>query len=386
MSELGYHIIYFDLDTAGYLNNDATSILNSRVIWDKAINNSSPCSDSWLHIEHDIQSQVVYSLVDYILQSLDASGFKAVTVGECLGDPSKNWYRAGTGSVPDYTFVAKAATDKCNVTSTSSTSTSTSTTTSTGSAASASSTASDLKVSQDASCGGTTGNTCQGSAFGSCCSKNGWCGSLSAYCDAGCQPAFGTCSSTSNSTTTGKVVSVDASCGGSNGYTCQGSVFGNCCSKSGWCGSTSVYCDTGCQPAFGTCSSTSNSTTTGKATSIDASCGGTNGYTCQGSLFGNCCSSGGWCGSTSAYCDAGCQPLFGSCNAVAVGASSNGTSSSARSSTSTSTRTSTSTLTSTSASSSTSTGTRSSSSGTCGSSANYKLLSWICIWRLLFSL
>lgn len=29
-------------------------------------------------------------------------------------------------------------------------------------------------------------------------------------------------------------VSTDATCGGSNGYTCQGSGFGNCCSQYGW--------------------------------------------------------------------------------------------------------------------------------------------------------
>ncbi|KAF2463623.1 FAD-binding domain-containing protein [Lindgomyces ingoldianus] len=49
-----------------------------------------------------------------------------------------------------------------------------------------------LKVSTDGSCGGTT--TCQGSTFGNCCSQYGWCGSSSAYCGTGCQPAFGTCS------------------------------------------------------------------------------------------------------------------------------------------------------------------------------------------------
>ncbi|TGO13015.1 hypothetical protein BTUL_0078g00240 [Botrytis tulipae] len=47
-------------------------------------------------------------------------------------------------------------------------------------------------------------------------------------------------------------VSTDASCG--NGYTCNGSSFGNCCSQYGWCGSTSTYCGTGCQSGFGTCS------------------------------------------------------------------------------------------------------------------------------------
>ncbi|TGO58390.1 hypothetical protein BOTNAR_0182g00280 [Botryotinia narcissicola] len=67
-----------------------------------------------------------------------------------------------------------------------------------------------------------------------------------------------TSASTSTSTTpkatatSSLKVSTDASCG--NGYMCQGSSFGNCCSQYGWCGSTSTYCGTGCQSGFGTCS------------------------------------------------------------------------------------------------------------------------------------
>ncbi|CAL8575991.1 hypothetical protein XPA_001885 [Xanthoria parietina] len=48
-------------------------------------------------------------------------------------------------------------------------------------------------------------------------------------------------------------VSPDATCGGTKGYTCLGSSFGNCCSPNGWCGSTSAYCGNGCQTAFGSC-------------------------------------------------------------------------------------------------------------------------------------
>ncbi|OAL44264.1 hypothetical protein IQ07DRAFT_481616, partial [Pyrenochaeta sp. DS3sAY3a] len=49
-------------------------------------------------------------------------------------------------------------------------------------------------------------------------------------------------------------VSVDGSCGATGGgQTCGGSVFGNCCSEYGYCGSTDIYCGTGCQSGFGTC-------------------------------------------------------------------------------------------------------------------------------------
>ncbi|OAL51740.1 hypothetical protein IQ07DRAFT_488273, partial [Pyrenochaeta sp. DS3sAY3a] len=51
-------------------------------------------------------------------------------------------------------------------------------------------------VSTDARCGSQYKNqTCQGSAFGSCCSTYGYCGSTTPYCAANtCQSEYGTCS------------------------------------------------------------------------------------------------------------------------------------------------------------------------------------------------
>ncbi|KAF2824847.1 hypothetical protein CC86DRAFT_407990 [Ophiobolus disseminans] len=40
------------------------------------------------------------------------------------------------------------------------------------------------------------------------------------------------------------------------------------------------------------------------------------GMSCQGSKYGNCCSQWSYCGSTQDYCGSGCQPGFGSCNAL----------------------------------------------------------------------
>lgn len=39
-----------------------------------------------------------------MLKSLIGNGYRPVTVGACLGDPPENWYRAGTGKVPKYTY------------------------------------------------------------------------------------------------------------------------------------------------------------------------------------------------------------------------------------------------------------------------------------------
>ncbi|KAK5627122.1 hypothetical protein RRF57_002837 [Xylaria bambusicola] len=53
----------------------------------------------------------------------------------------------------------------------------------------------------------------------------------------------------------GLAVSFDGTCGITVGFTCLTSVYGDCCSSKGWCGSTQAYCSTfvGCQPQFGAC-------------------------------------------------------------------------------------------------------------------------------------
>ncbi|KAF2866975.1 hypothetical protein BDV95DRAFT_611261 [Massariosphaeria phaeospora] len=189
---------------------------------------------------------------------------------------------------------------------------------------------STLKTSMNGVCGGTKGQTCQGSAFGDCCSAWGFCGSSLTHCNAGCQTPFGTCQSvsSSNPTATGSTAvphstlktSVNGACGGTTSQTCQGSAFGDCCSAWGFCGITTVHCGTGCQTPFGTCQSASSSKPTSAAassatlkTSMNGVCGDTTGETCQGSNFGDCCSAWGFCGSTTAHCGAGCDSAFGIC-------------------------------------------------------------------------
>ncbi|KAI0603349.1 hypothetical protein F4775DRAFT_587869 [Biscogniauxia sp. FL1348] len=258
LADLGYHVTYFDLDTEGYLNDEADMIQTSKDIWDDAVDGSDPCEDSYLEIEHDIHYQTVYNLTDYILRSLFDHGYRSVTVGQCLGDPPENWYRAGSGSVPKYTFSVPRPTGTYSCPTTADPSTPTST----------------LDVSEDGTCGSEV--TCAGSSFGNCCSVNGWCGASIDYCGRNCNPDFGDCAdgdaplpgdeplpsgpetsgaSGDPSTTTGPAptgslqVSIDGNCGGD--ITCEGSEFGNCCSVHGWCGSTTDYCSNGCQPAFG---------------------------------------------------------------------------------------------------------------------------------------
>lgn len=248
METLGYHVTYFDVDTDDYEQDSTTLIQNSKNWFTGNITagGATAANSDWLVIGHDIHYQTAYNLTDYMLSTLTSLGYKAVTVGECLGDPAANWYRTASGA-PSSTSTSAASS-------------------STPSSATSSAAPAATAVSTDATCGGTTSFTCQGSTFGNCCSINGWCGSTSDYCGTGCQAGFGTCgvgSAVSSTTATASapaasstVVSTDGTCGGTNAYTCQGSTFGNCCSQYGWCGSTSAYCATtsGCQAGFGTCS------------------------------------------------------------------------------------------------------------------------------------
>ncbi|KAI9150838.1 Lectin-B [Paramyrothecium foliicola] len=166
----------------------------------------------------------------------------------------------------------------------------------------------ETDISSDGACG-KNGKTCKGSAYGDCCSEHGFCGKDSGFCGAGCQATFGTCDSSSSN------VSTDGKCG-SNGKTCKGSTYGNCCSAQGFCGDKD-HCEAGCQAAFGTCNSGAGNIST------DGRCG-SNGKTCKGSTFGDCCSAQGYCGGSSSFCGAGCQLEYGTCDASATNISTDG--------------------------------------------------------------
>jgi len=155
-----------------------------------------------------------------------------------------------------------------------------------------------------------------------CCSQYGYCGTSASHCGTGCQLNYGICNASTTTTTTKKTttttttkktttttapkptggVSTNGKCGPKNGSTkCP---TGQCCSAKGYCGTTAAYCETGCQTGFGVCKSDKLVSTNGK-------CGVGKGYTVCPS--GQCCSKKGYCGTTSAYCGTGCQSEFGKC-------------------------------------------------------------------------
>lgn len=95
MSELGYHLAYFDVDTDDYHQVNASRIQNSKDWFKGNITKggATPQTHDWLSISHDIIEQTADNLTEYMLSTLTQLGYKAVTVGECLGDAKENWYR-----------------------------------------------------------------------------------------------------------------------------------------------------------------------------------------------------------------------------------------------------------------------------------------------------
>lgn len=122
MAALGYHVTYFDLDTDDYNNETPALIQNAKNNFYNAINPSNPTTDAFLAIAHDIHEQTALNLTDYMLTTLTAKGYRAVTVGECLGDPSINWYRSSTPGATTTPTDATTTTTASNPTTTPTTS------------------------------------------------------------------------------------------------------------------------------------------------------------------------------------------------------------------------------------------------------------------------
>lgn len=95
MQDLGYHVIYFDIDTDDYQQNPKNTFQNS-LDWFKGNmtkGNMSPKQNSSLSISHDIIEKTANELTEFMLKTITELGYKGVTVGECLGDAKDNWYR-----------------------------------------------------------------------------------------------------------------------------------------------------------------------------------------------------------------------------------------------------------------------------------------------------
>ncbi|KAL7274592.1 hypothetical protein RUND412_002491 [Rhizina undulata] len=118
MQDLGYHISYFDVDTDDYDNETPELIQNAKNNFFNAISPVSPLTGSFLTIAHDIHQQTAQNLTAYMLDLLQVKGYKAVTLGQCLGDPEENWYRGSTAISSSITSTTAAPTTAAIATTT----------------------------------------------------------------------------------------------------------------------------------------------------------------------------------------------------------------------------------------------------------------------------
>jgi peptidoglycan/xylan/chitin deacetylase (PgdA/CDA1 family) len=146
MEELGYHIISTNLDTKDYENDDVALIQNSKNRF-SSMQSPDESSHDYIVLSHDVHYQTVVNLTKYMVELSRGRGYKLVTVGECLGDPSENWYRWAP-SKRSTNLITGPVNDTEN--------------------------AGEPNVSKDQRCGSKWDTTCKGSNFGKCCSFYGY--------------------------------------------------------------------------------------------------------------------------------------------------------------------------------------------------------------------
>jgi chitin deacetylase len=78
------------------MNDDPALIQQSKdIVTDSLASVSGGAAENdWLVIAHDIHYQTAYNLTEFMLRTMLAQGYRPVTLGECLDDPKKNWYRS----------------------------------------------------------------------------------------------------------------------------------------------------------------------------------------------------------------------------------------------------------------------------------------------------
>lgn len=164
LNTLGYHIIDTDVDTKDYMYDSPDSIQISKNRFLDRITGTGQ-GQGHIVLAHDVHSQTVYNLTEFMIVESRALGYRLTTVGECLKDDPKNWYRSTEQDQTTSTGVTlklTTSTSQSRVTSTPSSTSSQAEPTGSGG------------ISTDQTCGGIQGFSCRGSSFGNCCSWYGY--------------------------------------------------------------------------------------------------------------------------------------------------------------------------------------------------------------------
>ncbi|KAG7146576.1 Chitin deacetylase like protein [Verticillium longisporum] len=93
MAALGFHIVDASIDTKDFEHNQYGTVYAAEAKFDAELG-WDPAVDSAIVLAHDVHETTVSVLTRHMISTLRARGFRAVTVGECLGDSPDGWYKA----------------------------------------------------------------------------------------------------------------------------------------------------------------------------------------------------------------------------------------------------------------------------------------------------
>ncbi|KAF0644234.1 hypothetical protein FPSE5266_12154 [Fusarium pseudograminearum] len=93
LGQLGYKVVIADIDTDDWRYSSFGGAEPSLDLYNAGLGHGGS-----IVLMHDVHQNTVQNILPRIIQATRQSGRRAVTVGECLGDPETNWYRVSGGS------------------------------------------------------------------------------------------------------------------------------------------------------------------------------------------------------------------------------------------------------------------------------------------------
>ncbi|KAI5460483.1 polysaccharide deacetylase [Mariannaea sp. PMI_226] len=93
MADLDYHVVHASIDTQDWQHDAPDAINQSLDIFQNDLDEGGS-----ICLMHDVHENTATKLVPEIISIVKDRGLRAVTVGQCLGDPEENWYRTSRGS------------------------------------------------------------------------------------------------------------------------------------------------------------------------------------------------------------------------------------------------------------------------------------------------
>ncbi|PHH89726.1 hypothetical protein CDD83_5423 [Cordyceps sp. RAO-2017] len=251
LRQRGYHVISTNFDMHDDKYDSAARIGEAKKKFSSDISKAAD-KNSYIVRLRDGYRQTVVNLTAHVVHEARARGYRLVTVGECVGDPKRYWYRPTkepdmNRSAPAPLLAARAPVveeelppwppfsiwDIVNKTRPKSP----------GGGP-------WLDPAQRPRCGPKYGLRCMGSKEAPCCSYWGICGSEPEYCGTGCRESYGTCDVTSGMSLEN---STNGLCGVEFNAGCSADAKRPCCSEAGMCGSGPTSCGRGCQADYGDC-------------------------------------------------------------------------------------------------------------------------------------